>query len=65
MSKDPDSLPKQSSRNSCLDWDEQQRSWHATLNSASQDFQIGKAAVLPTKAACDYCDYDALCRVEK
>ncbi|SMN10865.1 FIG01199495: hypothetical protein [uncultured Candidatus Thioglobus sp.] len=65
LSKDPDSLPKQSSRNSCADWDEQKNSWQTILNTASEDFQTGKAAVLPIKTACDYCDYDALCRVER
>ncbi len=65
LSKDEESLPKQSARNSCKEWDEQIIIWEKILNAASQDFQQGKAQVLPNKIACQYCEYDALCRIKK
>ncbi|SFV86207.1 FIG01199495: hypothetical protein [hydrothermal vent metagenome] len=65
LSKDPNSLPKQSARNSCKEWNEQIIIWKKTLTTASQDFQQGKAQVLPNKTACQYCEYNSLCRVEK
>ena len=46
-------------------WNEQVSEWELELNSASQKFQEGVAEVLPTTNACDYCDYDLLCRFEK
>ena len=64
LSKDPDSIPKQSRRSSCQEWDEQLGIWTQKLNQASQDFQSGQAQVLPNKTACDYCEFDLLCRVE-
>ncbi len=66
LSKDSDSLPKQSSRKStCNEWDEQLIIWNDTLNQAAQDFQSGQAHVIPNKKACKYCELDLLCRVEK
>ncbi|MDC0407716.1 PD-(D/E)XK nuclease family protein, partial [Candidatus Thioglobus sp.] len=66
LSKDPDSLPKQSSRKgSCQEWDEQIKTWSKRLDQASQDFQSGQAQVLPNKTACDYCEFDLLCRIQK
>ncbi|BBB23386.1 conserved hypothetical protein [Isorropodon fossajaponicum endosymbiont JTNG4] len=66
LSKDPDSLPKQSKyKGKCQDWDEQLKIWQQTLNTASLDFQHGIATVLPNKNACDYCEFDLLCRIEK
>ena len=65
LSKNKDSLPKQSARNSCKEWDEQVIIWGEILNTASQDFQQGKTQVLPNKTACQYCEFDSLCRVEK
>ncbi|MDB2590602.1 PD-(D/E)XK nuclease family protein [Candidatus Thioglobus sp.] len=66
LSKDPDSLPKQSSRKgSCQEWDEQINIWSKRLDQASQDFQSGQAQVLPNKTACDYCEFDLLCRIQK
>lgn len=66
LSKDPDSLPKQSSRKgSCQAWDEQLIIWKDKLNRASLDFQSGQAQVLPNKTACDYCEFDLLCRIQK
>ena len=47
------------------DWDAQLNTWQETLSKASLGFQQGVADVLPKKNACDYCDYDLLCRVEK
>jgi RecB family exonuclease len=57
-------LSKQAS-NKMPDWDKQVTEWRSSLTLASQDFQAGDASVLPTKHACDYCDYDLLCRIEK
>lgn len=65
LSKDKQSLPKQRSSGSCLEWDEQIILWKTRLESASKDFQIGKAKVNPIKGACDYCNFDTLCRIEK
>ncbi|MDC9727112.1 MAG: PD-(D/E)XK nuclease family protein [Candidatus Thioglobus sp.] len=66
LSKDPDSLPKQSTRKGkCQDWDDQLATWKNQLNQASQDFQSGQAQVAPNKIACDYCEFDLLCRVQK
>ncbi|ALE52693.1 hypothetical protein SP60_05415 [Candidatus Thioglobus autotrophicus] len=66
LSKDPDSLPKQSRRkSSCQEWDQQLELWTQRLNQASQDFQSGQAQVLPNKTACDYCEFDLLCRIQK
>jgi len=66
LSKDPDSLPKQSTRKGkCLEWDEQLISWENRLDQASQAFQSGQAQVLPNKTACDYCEFDLLCRIQK
>lgn len=66
LSKDPDSLPKQSSRKGkCQNWNEQLIIWEANLNQASKDFQSGQAQVLPNKTACNYCEFDLLCRVQK
>jgi probable DNA repair protein len=66
LSKDPDSLPKQSSRKSnCQEWDAQLGSWHDKLALASAEFQAGSASVLPNKSACEYCEFDLLCRVQK
>jgi probable DNA repair protein len=47
------------------EWDKQITEWTSILNSASKQFQNGIASVLPVKNACDYCDYDLLCRVKK
>jgi probable DNA repair protein len=47
------------------DWDAQLNTWQETLSKASLGFQQGVADVLPEKNACNYCDYDLLCRVEK
>ncbi len=46
-------------------WEDQLVEWKSILNSASYDFQNGVATALPEKSACEYCDYDLLCRVEK
>jgi probable DNA repair protein len=66
LSKDPDALPEQSKyKGKCQNWDEQLKIWQQTLNTASLDFQNGIATVLPNKNACDYCEFDLCCRVEK
>jgi probable DNA repair protein len=66
LSKDKDSLPKQSNKKTtCSQWDEQLSIWQEKISKASLDFQQGEAQVLPTKNACEYCEYDSLCRVNK
>ncbi|WP_428085901.1 PD-(D/E)XK nuclease family protein [Candidatus Thioglobus sp.] len=66
LSKDPDSLPKQSTRKGkCQDWDEQLIIWQRRLDQAAQDFSSGQAQVSPNKTACDYCEFDLLCRIQK
>ncbi|CAB5503388.1 hypothetical protein THERMOT_1783 [Bathymodiolus thermophilus thioautotrophic gill symbiont] len=65
LSKDEESLPKQSTRNSCKEWNEQVVIWRESLSTASQNFQQGKAQILPNKTACQYCEFDSLCRIEK
>ena len=57
-------ISKQAS-NKMPDWDSQLTEWKSSLISASQNFQSGVASVLPAKNACDYCDYDLLCRIDK
>ena len=66
ITKDKFELPisKQAS-NKMPDWGKQVTEWTSSLTSASQNFQSGVASVLPAKNACDYCDYDLLCRIEK
>jgi ATP-dependent helicase/DNAse subunit B len=65
LSKDEESLPKQHPTRSCAKWNEQIDIWRTLLNTASKNFQGGIASVLPNSGACDYCDFDALCRVKK
>ncbi len=66
LARDKDSLPKGvRTQSACQDWDAQIKTWHTQLQQASNDFQAGKAEVLPNKKACDYCDYELLCRVQK
>ena len=66
ITKDRDCLPtSKQSRSKMPDWAEQLSRWQNQLNKASDDFQQGAASVAPEKKACDYCDYDLLCRVEK
>ncbi len=65
ISRDEDSLPKQSKRNSnCGDWDDQVRIWDQQLSAASIEFQRGDAEVAPNKKACKYCELNSLCRIE-
>ncbi len=47
------------------EWKKQVSQWSKELVNASQQFQNGNASVLPAKNACDYCEYDLLCRVDK
>jgi probable DNA repair protein len=66
LARDKDSLPKKTSQQkSCTDWDEQLKLWQQQLDQTSLDYQQGNAEVLPTKGACEYCEYDSLCRVIK
>ncbi|SFV82363.1 FIG01199495: hypothetical protein [hydrothermal vent metagenome] len=66
LARDKDSLPKKTSgQKSCTDWDEQLKLWQQQLDQTSLDYQQGDAEVLPTKGACEYCEYDSLCRVVK
>ena len=66
LARDKDSLPKKTSQQkSCADWDKQLKLWQQQLDQTSLDYQQGNAEVLPTKGACEYCEYDSLCRVIK
>ena len=66
ITKNKDDLPlSQQMMKRMPEWNEQLSEWKLELNSASQQFQEGVAEVLPTINACDYCDYDLLCRFEK
>ena len=47
------------------EWKKQVSDWKSALVNTSQQFQNGNAQVLPSSHACDYCDYDLLCRVDK
>ena len=47
------------------EWKKQVSDWREELIRASHQFQNGNAKVLPSSHACDYCDYDLLCRVDK
>ena len=53
------------SMNRMPEWKKQVSQWSKELVNASQQFQNGNASVLPAKNACDYCEYDLLCRVDK
>jgi len=66
LARDKESLPKKTSgQKSCTDWDQQLKLWQQQLDQTSLDYQQGDAEVLPTKGACEYCEYDSLCRVVK
>ncbi|ABL01987.1 hypothetical protein Rmag_0199 [Candidatus Ruthia magnifica str. Cm (Calyptogena magnifica)] len=66
LSKNPDSLPKQSKyKDKYQDWNKQLKIWQQTLNIASIDFQNGITTVLPNKNACNFCEFDLLCRIVK
>lgn len=55
---------KQQTR-SCGSWDDRLQIWEEQLEKTSLDFQQGKAEITPSIQACQYCEYDSLCRVEK
>ncbi len=65
LSKSENTLPNKTKHKACANWEQQLRLWKNQLEQASKDYQTGKAEVLPTKNACDYCEYDSLCRIEK
>jgi len=66
VAKDREMLPSSKQAQTKMpDWDAQLNTWRETLSKASLNFQQGMADVLPEKNACNYCDYDLLCRVEK
>ena len=66
VTKNKSELPlTKQAMNRMPEWDKQINEWTSILNSASEQFQNGIASVLPVKNACDYCDYDLLCRVKK
>ena len=66
ITKNKSELPlTKQAMNRMPEWDKQINEWTSILNSASEQFQNGIASVLPVKNACDYCDYDLLCRVKK
>ena len=47
------------------DWREMVRHWHSALHQLAADFLSGNATVTPTKSACQYCDLEAVCRVNQ
>jgi probable DNA repair protein len=63
LAENPAHLPKPNA-NKCLPWKEQQTSWQKQLEQASQDFQQGRAKILPKKGACLYCEHANLCRID-
>lgn len=66
LAKNQDLLPNNTKQQrTCGEWDEQLSIWKTHLEQASTDYQQGKAPVLPTKNACQYCEFDSLCRVKK
>jgi len=66
ITKNKYDLPMSSqSINRMPEWKKQVSKWNLELVTASQQFQNGNASVLPAKHACDFCDYDLLCRVDK
>ena len=66
ITKNKSALPlKPQTKSKMPEWDIQLMEWNSALNSASDDFQDGIAKVLPAKNACEFCNYDLLCRVEK
>ena len=66
ITKNKSALPlKPQTKSKMPEWDRQLMEWSSALNSASDDFQDGIAKVLPAKNACEFCNYDLLCRVEK
>ena len=66
ITKNKSALPlKPQTKSKMPEWDMQLMEWNSALNSASDDFQDGIAKVLPAKNACEFCNYDLLCRVEK
>lgn len=52
-------------KRSCGSWDDRLLIWEEQLEKTSLDFQKGKAEITPSTQACQYCEYDSLCRVEK
>ena len=66
ITKNKNDLPMSSqSINRMPEWKKQVSDWKDELVQASQKFQNGHAKVLPSSHACDFCDYDLLCRVDK
>jgi ATP-dependent helicase/nuclease subunit B len=48
-----------------VDWSGQLNNWQESLKSLVQEFENGIASVTPTSpSSCNYCDLQALCRVE-
>ena len=47
------------------DWREMVRHWHSALHQLAGDFLSGNAAVIPTATACQYCDLEAVCRINQ
>jgi len=46
-------------------WSDRLASWQQNLAKLAQEINTGHAAVVPTKNACQYCDFSPLCRIEK
>jgi probable DNA repair protein len=66
ITKNKNDLPMSSqSINRMPEWKKQVSDWKDELVQASQKLQNGHAKVLPSSHACDFCDYDLLCRVDK
>lgn len=64
VARDESSIKKQKNTK-CLEWDEQTAKWDEQIKQICFDFQNGKAEVSPQKNACEYCNLDLICRIEK
>lgn len=65
IAKDMQCLPNNTKAPKNTSWQPQLETWKNKIHQASNDFQNGLAYVEPDKNACDYCEYDLLCRIEK
>lgn len=48
-----------------VSWSAQLNYWRDVNVTLAQDFLTGRAAVEPTRKACDYCDLTSLCRIHE
>jgi hypothetical protein len=64
MAQHQDIFPK----SQCCDtntWDEQLEFWKSKLTQVADDFINGKADVSPQKGACNYCNLQPFCKIER